>query len=59
MNQIQPQHITLSGLLHGRLFRIPQYQRTYSPDGGGAQSKSARLHCYSGRYKSGRIRDVE
>ena len=30
MNQIQPQHITLSRLLHGRLFRIPQYQRTYS-----------------------------
>lgn len=30
MIEIQPQHITLGGLFHGRLFRIPQYQRAYS-----------------------------
>lgn len=30
MMEIQPRHITLGELLHGRLFRIPQYQRTYS-----------------------------
>lgn len=27
---IQPQHITLAQLFQGRLFRIPQYQRSYS-----------------------------
>lgn len=30
MIEIQPQYITLNGLLRGRLFRIPQYQRAYS-----------------------------
>ena len=30
MIEIQPQHITLGGLLNGRLFRIPPYQRAYS-----------------------------
>ena len=30
MIDIQPQHVTLDQLLYGRLFRIPQYQRTYS-----------------------------
>ncbi|MDO8532566.1 MAG: DUF262 domain-containing HNH endonuclease family protein [Dehalococcoidia bacterium] len=30
MIDIQPQHVTLDRLLHGRLFRIPQYQRAYS-----------------------------
>ena len=30
MIEIQPQHVTLDELLYGRLFRIPQYQRTYS-----------------------------
>jgi len=30
MMEIQPQHISLNTLLHGRLFRIPQYQRAYS-----------------------------
>lgn len=30
MMDIQPQYITLDKLLYGRLFRIPQYQRTYS-----------------------------
>ena len=30
MIEIQPQHVTLEQLLYGRLFRIPQYQRTYS-----------------------------
>jgi len=30
MVDIQPQHVTLDQLLYGRLFRIPQYQRTYS-----------------------------
>lgn len=28
--EIQPQHIALGGLFHGRLFRIPEYQRAYS-----------------------------
>ena len=28
--EIQPQHIALGGLFHGRLFRIPDYQRAYS-----------------------------
>ena len=30
MIDIQPQHITLAQLFQGRLFRIPQYQRSYS-----------------------------
>jgi len=30
MIDIRPQHVTLDQLLYGRLFRIPQYQRTYS-----------------------------
>ena len=30
MTDIAPQHVTLDQLFHGRLFRIPQYQRTYS-----------------------------
>ena len=30
MNDIQPEHITLAQLIQHRLFRIPQYQRTYS-----------------------------
>jgi len=30
MIDIQPQLVTLDQLLYGRLFRIPQYQRTYS-----------------------------
>jgi hypothetical protein len=30
MIEIQPQLVTFSGLLHGRLFRIPEYQRAYS-----------------------------
>jgi len=30
MIDIQPQHVTLDSLFYGRLFRIPQYQRTYS-----------------------------
>ena len=30
MINIQPQYVTLDQLLYGRLFRIPQYQRTYS-----------------------------
>jgi hypothetical protein len=30
MMEMQPQHISLGTLLHGRLFRIPQYQRAYS-----------------------------
>ena len=30
MIDIQPQHVTLDHLFYGRLFRIPQYQRTYS-----------------------------
>lgn len=30
MIQIQPQYLTLSKLLDGRLFRIPEYQRAYS-----------------------------
>jgi len=30
MINIQPQHVTLDQLFYGRLFRIPQYQRTYS-----------------------------
>jgi len=30
MIDIQPQHVTLNKLFYGRLFRIPQYQRTYS-----------------------------
>ena len=30
MIDIQPQHVTLDELLYGRLFRILQYQRTYS-----------------------------
>ena len=30
MIELQPQHVTLDQLLYGRLFRIPQYQRTYS-----------------------------
>ena len=30
MIDIQPKHITLSQLFQGRLFRIPQYQRSYS-----------------------------
>ena len=30
MIDIQPQHVTLDQLVYGRLFRIPQYQRTYS-----------------------------
>lgn len=30
MIQIQPQYLTLSNLLGGRLFRIPDYQRAYS-----------------------------
>lgn len=30
MIDIQPQHVTLDQLFYGRLFRIPQYQRTYS-----------------------------
>jgi hypothetical protein len=30
MMDIQPQLVTLDQLLYGRLFRIPQYQRTYS-----------------------------
>jgi len=30
MIDIQPQHVTLDQLIYGRLFRIPQYQRTYS-----------------------------
>ena len=33
MIDIQPQHITFGGLLHGRIFRIPQYQRAYSWQG--------------------------
>ncbi len=28
--EIQPQHIALGVLFHGRLFRIPEYQRAYS-----------------------------
>ena len=28
--RIQPQHITFGDLIHGRLFRIPDYQRAYS-----------------------------
>jgi len=30
MIDIQPQHVSLDQLFYGRLFRIPQYQRTYS-----------------------------
>jgi hypothetical protein len=30
MVDIQPQHLTFDQLIYGRLFRIPQYQRTYS-----------------------------
>ena len=30
MIDIQPQHMTLTTLFQGRLFRIPQYQRSYS-----------------------------
>jgi len=30
MIDIQPQHLSLDQLFYGRLFRIPQYQRTYS-----------------------------
>ena len=30
MITIQPQYLTLSKLLDGRLFRIPEYQRAYS-----------------------------
>lgn len=30
MIEIQPQHLTFGRLLTGRLFRIPQYQRSYS-----------------------------
>lgn len=30
MIEIQPQHLSVDQLLYGRLFRIPQYQRTYS-----------------------------
>jgi len=30
MLEIQPQHVSLSKLLSGRLFRVPQYQRAYS-----------------------------
>ena len=30
MITIHPQHLTLSKLLDGRLFRIPEYQRAYS-----------------------------
>ena len=30
MIEIQPQHVTVDQLFYGRLFRIPQYQRTYS-----------------------------
>ncbi len=30
MIEIQPKYITFGELLHGRLFRIPQYQRAYS-----------------------------
>lgn len=28
--QLTPQHLTIEQLLHGRLFRIPDYQRAYS-----------------------------
>ena len=30
MIEIQPRHVSVDQLLYGRLFRIPQYQRTYS-----------------------------
>ncbi len=30
MMEVQPQHLSLYGLLNNRLFRIPQYQRAYS-----------------------------
>ena len=30
MMQIQPQHVSFGELIHGRLFRIPHYQRAYS-----------------------------
>ena len=30
MMEIQPQHVNLGRLFHGKLFRIPQYQRAYS-----------------------------
>ena len=30
MMQIQPQHVNFGELIHGRLFRIPHYQRAYS-----------------------------
>ena len=28
--QLNPKHVTLHGLLLGRLFRIPDYQRAYA-----------------------------
>ena len=28
--QLNPKHVTLNGLLLGRLFRIPDYQRAYA-----------------------------
>ena len=30
MNEIRPEHLRLTHLLNGRLFRIPEYQRSYS-----------------------------
>ena len=30
MNNVDPKNVTLAQLIQGRLFRIPQYQRTYS-----------------------------
>ncbi len=30
MTEIQPRYVSLDGLLNGKLFRIPQYQRNYS-----------------------------
>lgn len=30
MSEIQPRYVSLEGLLNGRLFKIPQYQRNYS-----------------------------
>ena len=43
MITIHPQYLTLSKLLDGRLFHIPEYQRAYSWTSRERQDREARL----------------
>ena len=51
--EIQPQHLTLAELVHGRLFRVPQYQKAYS---WGSRQRRALFEDIARTWESGNDR---